>query len=143
MQIECPSCSTDNKIEIGGSILCNKCKKPFSGFYYKKAKKTTIAATAALLIGAYGGYKANNSKEAERYPIEVEYSLINVCLNGSSEKVTIEQYIEKQDICTCALSKTMNNLSYSSYNEDQSVFFSSFENNQAKCKTLVASKGLF
>ena len=50
MQIECPSCSTDNKIEFGENIVCSECKGSFAGHSYKKFKKRLFQQQPLCLL---------------------------------------------------------------------------------------------
>lgn len=134
MQIECPSCAADNKIEFGENIVCYECKKSFSGHSFKKFKKPMISATAALFIGAYGTYQVDQYFfEVNRYPVNVEYELLDNCINSSRLKRSSFQHINKSRVCTCALEKTMEAISYSDFRKSDSGFLSRFRNNTASC----------
>lgn len=134
MQIECPSCSTDNKIEFGENIVCSECKGSFAGHSYKKFKKPLVSATTALLIGVFGAYKADQLFfEDQRYPLIVEYELIDICVNSSRMLLNSSQYSVKTKTCICALNKTMEVISYKELKKGESEFLTRFRSSIASC----------
>jgi len=134
MHIECPSCSTVNKIEFGENILCSECKESFAGHSYKKIKKPLISTTAALLIGAFGTYKTDKIFfEDQRYPLRVEYELIDSCVNSSRMLMNASQHVNKTQTCICALNKTMKVISYQDLKKSESEFVTRFRSSIASC----------
>lgn len=134
MHIECPSCSIDNKIECGENIVCSECKESFAGHSYKKFKKPLVSATTALLIGAFGTYKADQIFfEDQRYPLSVEYELIDGCVNSSRTLFNSFQYLDKTKTCICALNKTMEVISYKELKKIESEFLTRFRSSIASC----------
>ena len=134
MHIECPSCSTDNQIEFGKNILCSKCKQSFAGHSYKKFKKPLVSATAALFIGAFGTYKMDEIFfEEQRYPLRVEYELIDSCVNSSRVLINSFRHVNKTQTCICALNKTMKVISYEELNKSESEFVTRFRSSIASC----------
>ncbi|WP_018414459.1 hypothetical protein [Teredinibacter turnerae] len=134
MQIECPSCATVNKIEFGENIVCCECKESFAGHSYKKFKKPLISATTALFIGAFGTYKADQIFfEDQRYPINVEYELIDSCINSSRVPMNSYRQTEKTQVCVCALEKTMEVISYEELKKSESEFLTRFRSSLASC----------
>lgn len=134
MHIECPSCSTDNKIEFGENIVCSECKESFAGHSYIKFKKPLISATTALFIGAFGTYKADQIFfEDQRYPLSVEYELIDSCVNSSRKLMNSYRLVEKTTVCVCALEKTMKEVSYKKLKKSESEFLTHFRNSIASC----------
>ena len=135
MEIECPSCTTNNKIEFGENILCSSCKKTFAGHSYKKFKKPLLSATTALLIGTFGGYKAEQYFNLyKRYPVGVEYELIDSCIHSSRELMSGYYQSEKTSICICSLEKTMSELGYEELVKNESIFLTRFRSNLAACR---------
>ena len=128
MRIQCPSCTTENEIDFGDNILCHSCKKSLSGHTYKKFKKASkpIGLATALLVGVYGGFKIDNVISSDRYPTEIEYAIIDSCVNASSLPLTQEQYAKKIDICTNALVSTIKSIDYPSFRDDESKFYKIF-----------------
>lgn len=134
MQIECPSCSTDNEIEFSEIIVCSECKESFIGHSYKKFKKPLVSATTALIIGAYGTYKADQIFfENQRYPLRVEYELLDSCVNSSSRLMNAYRQNEKIQTCICALNKTMEEIDYKELKKSESKFLARFRNSIPSC----------
>lgn len=134
MQIECPSCSTDNQIEFGENIICNQCKESFAGYSYKKFKKPLISATAALFIGAFGTYKADQIFfKDQRYPLNVEYELVDSCVNASRTLANTYRQAKKTQVCICALEKTMKVISYKELKKSESEFLTHFRRSISSC----------
>jgi len=134
MQIECPSCSKENNIEFGENILCSECKKSFAGHYYKKFKKPLISASTALFIGIFGTYKADRILfEDQRYPLNVEYELIDSCVNSSRMPMNAYRHANKTKVCICALEKTMEDISYKELKKSESKFLTRFRERISSC----------
>jgi|SRR5690554_7427011 len=134
MHIECPSCSTDNKIEFGENIICCECKKTFAGHSFKKFKKPVLSATAALFIGAFGTYKIDQVfLTDQRYPLNVEYELIVNCVYSSHTLRNSVRNVEKTQLCICALERTMEEISYKQLRKSESEFLTRFRSNIARC----------
>lgn len=134
MHIECPSCQIENKIDYADKILCSSCKESFAGHAYKKFKKPLISASTALIIGIYGTYKVDDLYFDEaRYPVAIEYELIDSCVNSSSRVLNKNQYIEKKKACSCALASTMEDVSYKEMKESESKFITRFKNSINQC----------
>lgn len=135
MQIICPHCSSENKIEYGENIVCGECKKTLSGHTYKRFKKPLISATSALLIGAYGAHKIDKEFiEDARYPVGVEYELIDSCVNSSRNFMNSEWRVDKAKICVCALEKTMNDISFKDMKKSESAFLTRFRSSITACR---------
>lgn len=134
MKIECPSCSTDNEIEFGEYIACSECKETLAGHLYKKYKKPFVSATTALFIGAYGTYKADQLLfEEQRYPLNVEYELIDNCVNSSRTPMYWSRQAKKTQVCLCALEKTMEEISYKELRKSEPEFLTRFRSSVASC----------
>lgn len=133
MKIECPHCEELNKIDFSENIKCSKCDENFKGYRFKKYSRLAISASSALAVGAVSGYGLNETLETERYPLEVEYSIVDTCVNSSGNSMSVSWYKNKRDICLCALDSTMSDISYSSYKSDNSEFVSAFTYNVEKC----------
>ncbi len=134
MNIECPSCSTENKIEYGENIVCSECKGTFAGHTYKKFKKPFISATTALVIGIYGGYKMDDLYfDDTRYPLAIEYSIIEACVATDTRPLAYRLYSSKLDVCLCSLEKTMDAFPYDEFKENQGKFLGIFKRNTDEC----------
>lgn len=135
MHILCPSCSTENNIDIGQEVVCGKCKSSLSGFVYRKYKKPLVSAMTALLIGAYGSYKIEQVYlEITRYPVRIEYAIIDSCITSDRSLMLTSELKEKKHLCLCAYEKTMDEVSYNEYQNDGNGFFTVFRKNVEVCK---------
>ncbi len=56
LEIECPHCSKENKINLSTEIKCKHCEKPLIG---QKYRKPFMSAMTALILGAGGSYYIN------------------------------------------------------------------------------------
>jgi hypothetical protein len=134
MQIICPNCSSENKIEYEENIICSDCKKSLAGHTYKRFKKPLISATAALFIGAYGAHKIDKEFiEDSRYPVGVEYELIDGCINASRNFMNSVWRVDKTKICVCALEKAMEDISYKDMKKSEPEFLTRFSSSIASC----------
>lgn len=131
MKIECPHCQSDNDIEFAENIACKACEKNFKGFSF--GKKRWISASTALLVGTFGGYKVSNALDEERYPLDVEYAIVDTCVNSSQNMVDISWYENKRETCLCALSKTEKAIPFSDYQSDNKLFLAAFIRNAKSC----------
>jgi hypothetical protein len=131
MQIECPHCTTVNDLGLTNTVACEKCKEALTGHLYRKP---LISASMALMIGIGGYYGVDKYVlEETRYPLAVEYSLVDSCTNSDSRIFSRSGYQEKKQVCICALEKTSNDMSYSDYKNDQQRFLSEFKSNALSC----------
>ena len=134
MHIECPSCATENKIDHGENIICSKCKSTFAGHTYKKFKKPLLSATTAIVIGAYGAYKIDKQFiEDPRYPINIEYELMDSCINSSRALLNSFQRSEKTRVCSCALASTMEDVDINEMTKNETGFLSRFRRGITEC----------
>lgn len=135
MQIVCPHCSTENKIENSDNIVCGECKKTLAGYAYKRLKKPLVSATMELFIGAYGAYKIDKTFiEEKRYPVGVEYELIDSCVNSSGNFMGSVWRVNKTKVCVCALEKTMSDISIREMKKSESEFLARFRSGIASCR---------
>ena len=135
MHVLCPSCSTENNIDIGREISCGKCHASLSGFVYKKYKKPLISAISALIIGAYGSYKMEDMYfDYARYPLAVEYAIIDACATSDRSILTLSEFANKKYICLCAFEKSMSEIPYAEYKKSTNEFFSTFKSKVYECK---------
>lgn len=131
MQIVCPHCSSTNNIKYAENITCGKCKKTLTGHLYKRFSKPLISATTALVIGAYGTWQF---VAETRYPVDVEYELVDACINASQNSMDSARRIYKTQICVCALEKTMKEVSYKEMKRSESEFQTRFRAGVTSCR---------
>lgn len=137
MIVECPKCSKDKEIEYAKNIVCDECNSSFFGYRFKKHRKKLVSATAALMIGTAGGYKINDYlvPSDNRYPLEIEYQLVERCLNAETRILTRKSHAMKQEICLCAVGRTASGLNYSDLKDQTATSFTRiFQNNIANCR---------
>lgn len=135
MHVLCPSCSSENNIDIGQEIVCGKCKASLSGFVYRKYKEPLLTAISALVIGAYGSYKIEHAYfDDARYPIRIEYTIIDSCVNSDRANLSTDQFRRKKQICLCAFDKTAKEISYAEFENNVNVFSDNFKKNANSCK---------
>ena len=68
-----------------------------------------------------------------RYPLNVEYSVMDSCINAYEEPLLLSMHRNKTKVCLCAVEETMNEISYTRYMIDKKGFLSAFENNAEEC----------
>lgn len=131
MIIECPKCKKENTINFSNGLKCEHCHIDISN---NKYKKSAMAASAALIIGASGYHLVDKYIITDtRYPLIVESAIIDQCKNGHQKPMLDTTYIKKSDVCICALSRTMKTLSYSDLKKNKNEFFNVFNANVSDC----------
>ncbi len=135
MQVQCPSCSANNNIDVGREIVCGKCKASLSGYAYRKYKEPIITAISALVIGAYGSYKIEHAYfDDARYPIRMEYAIIDSCISSDIVSLSTDQFRSKKQICLCAFEKTTKEIPYSELVKESNSFTNTLRMNVETCK---------
>ncbi|MDP5138337.1 hypothetical protein ORJ04_20520 [Rheinheimera baltica] len=134
MNIECPHCNTGNTIEFAENISCHKCQKSFAGFSFKKITGS-ILSTGLLLVGtAFIGEKIDREFfEAKRYPSAAIYEIISYC--SSPRDSILHRGTQKELIikCSCALDKTMPDVSHKDLKRRSIEFQTIFARNLNSC----------
>lgn len=88
-----------------------------------------MGTTLALFAG-YGGYKISNmTHSSDRYPTKTEFSIINYCINGDDTLQYKKNLEEKRNICINAYNKTIQQISYNDFKQDQKKFITVFSEN--------------
>ena len=130
LEIDCPHCFEENKINLSSAIKCKHCDKPLIG---EKYSKPIISVMTAIILGIGGGIILDEKFETDRYPIIIEYSIIDSCLSSNKTPLRRGYYKNKRNICICALKKTESKLDYDDFKEDENNFLDIFENKARKC----------
>lgn len=133
MKIECPHCKEQNEIEFAENIKCHKCGKSFKDYNFRKSHKFAISAVSALAFGGIGGYHLNGYF-SDRYPVRVEYAIVDTCVNGAGNRIEEYLYRHKRELCSCALEKTMPKVSLSELKSDPAKFGKVFRDEEQKCR---------
>ena len=119
VSVNCPACSAVNKLDQHRNIKCEKCQKPITG--HKYGAKGALSAVLAFTVGFTGyGLVDRNLLDDKRYPMELEYALVNACTNGDINALPRGLYESKQEIFLCAVGKTVEALPYNELDERKS-----------------------
>lgn len=130
IELECPGCAEVNTFDQQQPIICKKCTKSMSGRRYKVASLGVLP----FIFGAVGyGLVDRQILAEERYPLEYEFAVANSCINGDQSGLSWQSYSKKQDICLCAVGKTINGYPYSDFKKDPKAFSTSFNRNISEC----------
>lgn len=133
MQIECPACKEVNQIEYAQNIECGSCKSTLEGYFYKRFKKPLVLTSFVISLSAFGGYEVGKLISDDRYPMTIEYELINACSSGRLYALSRNSAKEKTSLCICALEKTINDINYSDIKANEKRFVSRFRENIIAC----------
>lgn len=133
MKIKCPACNKNNQIEYAEHIKCSECGSSFNGFSFRKYKMPITVAVASGLIGFAANERVEAVWEDQRYPLSVEYELVNFCVNKSQSLMSNTWHVEKTKICICALERTMDDLTLSELEENESRFMTRLRSNIKSC----------
>lgn len=132
MKIECPACAHKQTFAITAS--CGNCNGILSGHLYRKYRKPFLSATTALVLGAYGSYKVtDNLHDESRYPLRVEYALVDACVNANARPLPSQSYQRKQEICLCALEETIKEVTYREMRKNHEAFLTSMKSRVEAC----------
>lgn len=132
MIIECPKCKKEKEIKFTHGLLCDHCKADISDYKYKK---TALAATTALIIGATGAHMVDKYVLAEnRYPLETESAILDYCRNGHNSLIYQETQKQINEMCICALSNTLKTVDYSEIKKDTKKFLRQFDQQIDSCQ---------
>ncbi|MDX4069862.1 hypothetical protein [Aliarcobacter skirrowii] len=101
-------------------------------------KQKITSLIMALTLGGVAGHHIDDIVEkydlqVNRYPIKIEYEIINNCISNDEKPLARKNYLYKKEICTCALEKTELDYSYSSYQKDYNTFLEIFEVKANEC----------
>ncbi|GAA6133821.1 hypothetical protein NBRC116188_06100 [Oceaniserpentilla sp. 4NH20-0058] len=127
------SCNCDENADINADIIfhCKNCSNEIERFQIKKPLKA--AGIAAIL--AYGGSQfIDYAITDNRYPLDIEYEILNACSNSYREPVSYRVYGSRNEICLCAMEDTMNEISYIRYKVSEQAFLKAFDKNAENCQ---------
>ncbi|EGR9010206.1 hypothetical protein I8D50_004398 [Vibrio vulnificus] len=123
-------CECEETTKIKTSYTCTECNKPVKSWQLKRKLK---------YVGIIGiiGYGVGQAAEAvifdNRYPMEVEFSLTDACINSSGRSLSSSQYRKKQTLCLCAVEGAINDISYSDFKSSQHLFDQSLKRKLNEC----------
>ncbi|MDN3653422.1 hypothetical protein QWY77_11780 [Thalassotalea ponticola] len=127
------SCSCGDDAEVGATVKlhCKTCKSVLEKFSIAKP----IKAAGLTVCLAYGGSLfIDYAITDNRYPMDVEYAVLDACLSSYQAPLRYSSYGSKKSICLCALEDTMNEISYVRYKVDEDSFLDAFRKNAKECR---------
>ena len=132
VELECPKCGTHNAIPQPWGIKCQKCNAPLGKGRYKTR---LISAWGAFFFGIGGAVGVSQYLETDRYPIQVEHSIIESCISDSRRPLAYSNILKKRDICICALEETQKDseLTVDGNKNIGKKFIDAFEDNANHC----------
>ncbi len=148
MNIECPHCETVNEIPLENAV-CAECEGSLNEHTFSKHKKPLISTVTAIILGGIVGHHIGEPSDKElaaltpppimvekddRYPVAVEYALLDVCINGSNYYRSEAQVRRTTQTCTCALEGTMKEIKHSDYIRNETHFASRFLAHAKACR---------
>jgi|GEM_PF-4581148 len=94
LDIECPHCYQDNKVNLSQEIKCKHCKEPLIG---EKYKKPIITAFTAILLGSSIGITTDAYLNINRASVKTEYKMMKTCIDYKGYSKTV------RDNCACTV----------------------------------------
>ena len=133
LEISCPNCDKENIIKLSSEIKCKHCEKSLTKTKYEKLKKPFIETLTAVIIGSVGGYQITEYFDTDRYPMNIEHSILENCISSYNEPLRTSHIRDKKNVCVCAFSKTIQDYDYSEFKKSQDKFLVIFKNNLNEC----------
>lgn len=133
MKIECPFCAETN--DLDQEVSCSKCEKSLSKEGLTFAQKPLFSALSGVIftVAGFWGYDWYMDPPEGRYPLEVEYALVNACTNGSSNGMTREEFGLQSEVCLCAVENVTRSISYADFQENKTAFGPVLERHVDEC----------
>lgn len=133
LEVKCPNCNEDNSINLSSEIKCKNCEEPLTKWKYDQLKKPIIGTFSALLIGGIAGHHIDDYFEKNRYPVAVEYRILDNCISSYDRPLRKSYIADKTNVCVCAFSKTIKEYDYRDFKEKQDDFLILFEQKANEC----------
>lgn len=135
VNIECPSCAANNEVKLNTRMHCKQCEEDLANHSYKRQGKSILSITGALALGAFSYQQIDEHfLTKDRYPLRVEYSIVEGCIRGDATPVHSYLLQAKRKMCLCGLEKTTHQISYNEYKKDKKNFYRSFASNALDCQ---------
>ncbi|WPM84995.1 hypothetical protein QNH14_00110 [Apirhabdus apintestini] len=125
MEIVCPKCLSAADNVDKETLKCSKCH---SEFHKIKFRSTLLKVAVVMAVG--GGMGFHKAKEA-RYPVNIEYAIIDSCVTSSGNDITYRLLDKKREKCICALERTMKNIEFDE--SDDAALKREFSKNIKSC----------
>jgi hypothetical protein len=128
MKIICPECYKENEISTSNGKECIHCQKSLDKHTFKK---TLIPGVLLVAMGAgisqgYQYYKDSRVVEYQRYPVKIEYALIDKCIASYNDPMSRVSFNKKRDACINAVEQIQGEISYAEFQNNQQVFMEAF-----------------
>lgn len=128
LNLRCPHCFEDTNLEVTEIATCKHCEKSLiETKFIKPVVSAGVAFIVALTAGLGGGKVLDDYFEKSRYPIEVEYSVIERSLTSDDAPIARSLYGLKKNVIIRALEETQKEIDYEEYKENRVAFFSEFK----------------
>lgn len=127
LDILCPKCSESKKIKFKEGLACEKCGTSFFDNTYATFSMSILLWFGGFAVAGYGTHYFTGSES--RYPISVEYSIIQSCISSNGSTASRFSFTSKRSICISALKKTQEDIDYDDYKKNNAEFFRVFKNN--------------
>lgn len=131
MEITCPECKKPTAVQITEGLCCEHCQTSFEKL--KFAKKAFITTTSALALGTVIGLNADDFFESHRYPLPIEYALVEACSHGKSSVDYYRRAGQRFEVCACALKTVQEDISYKQYKKAPREFVGAMESAAREC----------
>ena len=133
LEVNCPNCDKENIIKLSSEIKCKNCEEPLTKWKYNQFRKPFIGTFSALLIGGFAGHHIDDYFEKNRYPVAVEYKILDNCISSYDMPLRRSYIRDKKNVCVCAFSKTIKEYDYGDFKENQNDFLMLFEQKANEC----------
>jgi hypothetical protein len=102
------------------------------------ANKNIVSVLGIFVLGGMAGHHIDDfveryNLEVGRYPVALEYRIIESCLRSDETPLRRSDLKRKKDVCICALEKTEFECDYAKFKESQTTFLTLFEQNAIEC----------
>lgn len=130
INLQCPKCKKKTAVNLSKAVKCLHCNETITNH---NVKRIVAIAAAALTIGIGSGHAIDDSFEKNRYPVDVEYGIIENCITANEQRLSYKNYSRKQDICECALLKTQEKIGYTTLQMNEDGFLKEFQEQVSSC----------
>ncbi|PVZ68165.1 hypothetical protein [Pelagibaculum spongiae] len=112
-------------------------KAPSPSSEQSPTEKLTVSPLMATLLLVVIGFGASQyitaSQTTQRYPLHLEYQMMQQCMIGQFGMLAAGSFVENQSACVCALRKSTQQVAFNRYNINPDGFYQQIEKNLARC----------
>jgi hypothetical protein len=124
----CEGGTSQKIVEV--KAYCSACSQEL----FKKTIRKPYQVAAIFAVVFYGASQfVENAIVDNRYPLDVEFALVESCLNANERPISRGVYQEKKELCLCTAENTMNEISYVRYKINKKGFLAAFKENVKSC----------